>query len=47
MESTKLNYKTWAMAIYMVTTNIKGISSMKLYKDLDTGSQVERGIAAP
>ncbi len=35
MQSTKLDYQTWAIAIYMVTTNIKGISSMKLHRELD------------
>ena len=34
MESTKLGYQTWAIAIYLMTTNIKGVSSMKLHRDL-------------
>ena len=35
MEGSKLGYKTWALAIYLVTTNLKGISSMKLRRDLE------------
>ena len=35
MEGSKLGYQTWAIAIYLVTTNLKGVSSMKLHRDLD------------
>ena len=35
MESSKLGYQTWAVAIYLFVTNLKGVSSMKLYRDLD------------
>lgn len=34
MEGSKLGYQTWAIAIYLVTTNLKGVSSMKLHRDL-------------
>ena len=34
MHSSKLSYKKWAIAIYMVATSIKGVSSMKLRRDL-------------
>ena len=34
MEETKLGYQVWAMAIYILTTGIKGVSSMKLHRDL-------------
>ena len=34
MESSNLPLSKWAMAYYLVTTNIKGISSMKLHRDL-------------
>ena len=34
MEDTKLGYQVWAMAIYILTTGIKGVSSMKLHRDL-------------
>lgn len=35
MHSSKLGYRVWAIAIYLVTTNLKGVSSMKLHRDLD------------
>ena len=31
---SKLSLGTWALAFYMVTTNLKGVSSMKLHRDL-------------
>ena len=34
MEGTKLNYRFWAIGIYLFTTNIKGISSMRLHREL-------------
>ena len=34
MEGSKLGYQTWAIAIYLLTTNLKGVSSMKLHRDL-------------
>lgn len=34
MESSKLGYQTWALAAYLMTTNLKGVSSMKLHRDL-------------
>ena len=34
MHSSKLPLKTWGMAMYLLTTGIKGTSSMKLYRDL-------------
>ena len=34
MHGSKLGYQTWAIAIYMVATNLKGISSMKLHREL-------------
>ena len=34
MEGSKLNYRVWAIAIYLITTNLKGVSSMKLHRDL-------------
>ena len=35
MQSSKLGYQTWAVAIYLLTTSLKGVSSMKLHRDLD------------
>ena len=34
MEDSKLGYRTWAIAIYLMTTSLKGVSSMKLHRDL-------------
>ena len=34
MEGSNLPYRVWAVAIYLFTTNIKGISSMKLHREL-------------
>lgn len=34
MHSSKLGYQKWAIAIYLVVTNLKGISSMKLHREL-------------
>ena len=35
MQGSKLGYQVWAIACYLVTTNLKGISSMKLHRDLN------------
>ena len=35
MQGSKLGYQVWAMAIYLLATNLKGVSSMKLHRDLD------------
>ena len=34
MQSSKLPLRKWAIAIYQMLTNIKGVSSMKLHRDL-------------
>ena len=34
MERSNLGYQTWAVAIYQLTTSLKGVSSMKLHRDL-------------
>ena len=34
MEGTRLPYRSWAIAIYLLTTNLKGISSMRLHREL-------------
>ena len=34
MQSSKLGYQKWALALYILTTSIKGTSSMKLHRDL-------------
>ena len=34
MQGSKLGYRVWAIATYLMTTNLKGISSMKLHREL-------------
>ena len=34
LQDGKLGYQTWALAIYLMTTELKGRSSMKLHRDL-------------
>ena len=35
MQSSKMGLRVWAIAIYLMNTNIKGISSMKLHRELN------------
>ena len=34
MQGSPLGYQTWAMALYLMSTNLKGVSSLKLHRDL-------------
>ena len=34
MEGSNLGYQKWVVAIYLVTTSLKGVSSMRLHRDL-------------
>ena len=34
MEGSNLNYTQWAIAFFLYSTNLKGVSSMKLHRDL-------------
>ncbi len=34
MQCSNLGYQIWAIAIYLMTTSLKGVSSMKLHRDL-------------
>ncbi|MDE0293342.1 MAG: IS1595 family transposase [Bryobacterales bacterium] len=34
MHGSNLGFQTWVIAIYLLTTNLKGVSSMKLHRDL-------------
>ena len=34
MECSNIGYQKWAFAIYLMTTSIKGVSAMKLHRDL-------------
>ena len=35
MQDSKLSLSEWALAFYLFTTNLKGVSSMKLHRDLE------------
>lgn len=35
MQSSNLGYQVWAIGIYLLTTSLKSVSSMKLHRDLD------------
>ena len=39
MEGSNLKYRVWVVGIYLFTTNIKGISSMKLHRELGIGQK--------
>ena len=55
MPDTKLGYRTWTLAIYLLSTGITGISSMKLSRELDItqksaghlGHRLRTGFARP
>ena len=34
MEGSNVGYRNWKLAIYLVCTSLKGVSSMKLHRDL-------------
>lgn len=34
MQKSKLGYRKWAIAIYLLNTSLKGVSSMKMHRDL-------------
>ena len=34
LDSSNLGFQVWAIAIYLLTTSLKGVSSMKLHRDL-------------
>ena len=35
MQSSKLGYQSWLIAMYLISTGLKGVSSMKLHRDLN------------
>lgn len=39
MQGSKLKYRVWAIGIYLFTTNLKGVSSMKLHRELGIGQK--------
>ena len=34
MHASKVGYQKWAMAVYLMTTSLKGVSSMKMHRDI-------------
>lgn len=42
MQSSKLGYRMWAIAAYLVTTDLNGVSSMKLHRDLEITQKTAR-----
>ena len=39
MQSSNLPIRTWVIGIYLLSTNLKGVSSMKLHRDLGIGQR--------
>ncbi len=39
MQSSRLGYQKWALAIYLTTTNLKGISSPKLHREIEVSQK--------
>ena len=39
MERSKISYRCWAIGIYLFTTNLKGVSSMRLHRELGIGQK--------
>ena len=39
MQNSKLSYRIWAIGIHLMTTNLKGVSSMKLHRELGIGQK--------
>ena len=35
MQASNLGYQTWAIAIFLLTTNLKSVAAMKLHRDLE------------
>ena len=39
MHNSPLGYQKWGLAVYLVVTNLKSVSSMRLHRDLDVSQQ--------
>ena len=39
MEHTRMGYRKWAIAVYLAATSLRGVSSMKLHRDLGITQQ--------
>ena len=45
MECSKISYQDWLLALFLVSTNLKGESSMKLHRDLGVTQKTARFLA--
>ena len=45
MQSSKLGCRVWAIAVYLLTTGIKGTSGMKIHRDLEVTYKTARYLA--
>ena len=39
MEGSKIKYRHWAVGIYLFLTNLKGVSSMRIHRELGIGQK--------
>ena len=47
MRDSNVGYQTWAIALYLLVTNLKGVSSMKLHRDLGITQKTAWHLAHP
>ena len=47
MQSSNLGLQVWAIALYILTTGIKGTSSMKIHRDLGVTPENRLALGAP
>ena len=45
MQASNIGYRKWAIAIYLFNTNLKGVSSMKLHRDLGISQKASWHVA--
>ena len=45
MQGSKIGYQTWATAMYLFLSSLKGVSSMKLHRDLGVTQKTARHLA--
>ena len=45
MEGSKLGFQVWMIATYLLSTSLKSVSSMKLYRDLSINQRSARFLA--
>ena len=47
MQSSKIGYQNWLFAMYLIATNLKSVSSMKLRRELDITQKVGVALGTP